>query len=149
MLPCACCGVARTASNAYVYKHNGKPVRKVCNKCYQDAGKEYRRVNAASAVQRAREWRERNPEKMRRHRAQSEGKRRQRVRTPPPWFNNKEVATVYWAASFCRALGIDVHVDHIVPLLGKNVCGLHVQNNLRVIPALNNRKKGNRLPPGV
>jgi 5-methylcytosine-specific restriction endonuclease McrA len=36
------------------------------------------------------------------------------------------------------------HVDHIIPLKGKDVSGLHVWNNFAVIPKVNNLRKGNK-----
>jgi hypothetical protein len=48
-----------------------------------------------------------------------------------------------------RTGGMTWAVDHIVPLNSKLVCGLHVHDNLRVIPHLSNISKGNRFWPDM
>lgn len=48
------------------------------------------------------------------------------------------------AALRTQMLGYAWHVDHILPLQGKRVSGLHVPQNLSVIPAVQNYKKHNR-----
>ena len=43
-----------------------------------------------------------------------------------------------------KATGEKYHVDHIIPIKNKLVCGLHVYENLRVIPAKQNLVKSNK-----
>lgn len=65
----------------------------------------------------------------------------------PLWLTDemsKEIEIEYSLAAWCSAvMKQPYHVDHIVPLQGKIVSGLHVPWNLQVIPAKENRMKSN------
>ncbi len=58
----------------------------------------------------------------------------------PPWVKLEDVLPIYEAAAKARYFA----VDHIVPLSGKNVCGLHVPWNLQLLTPSENARKGNR-----
>lgn len=63
----------------------------------------------------------------------------------PTWVDHVAIAKVYEeCVKRTTETGIPHHVDHIVPLRGTNVCGLHVHWNLRVTPARDNLTKSNR-----
>jgi hypothetical protein len=46
-----------------------------------------------------------------------------------------------------KETGIEHHVDHIIPMRGKLVSGLHIAENLRVIPEFDNLSKGSKFMP--
>ncbi len=66
----------------------------------------------------------------------------------PPWADHDAIKAFYAEAIRLTAeTGVEHHVDHIIPIRGRTVSGLHVQTNLRVIPAVENMRKHNRLIP--
>lgn len=63
----------------------------------------------------------------------------------PEWRDKTAIAEIYREAErISRETGIPHDVDHEIPLHGDLVSGLHVHNNLRVIPKLENIRKSNR-----
>lgn len=63
----------------------------------------------------------------------------------PAWASRHAIRAIYMEAQrVSLETGIPHHVDHEYPLQGKLVCGLHVENNLCILPGLDNRRKRNK-----
>ena len=71
-----------------------------------------------------------------------------KINRTPKWLTADDLFIIEEAYHLAKLrtelLGIQYHVDHILPLQGKKVSGLHVPNNLQVIPAKLNLQKSNR-----
>lgn len=91
-----------------------------------------------------REWSKKNLDKE----AARAARRRAGIdKATPPWADIGEINKIYAEAfRMSQQRGVKFHVDHIIPLRGRNVCGLHVHWNLQIIEAIANLRKGNSCP---
>lgn len=72
------------------------------------------------------------------------------IKATPAWANQFFMEEAYILAALRTKLtGVEWHVDHIVPLRSKLVCGLHWEKNMAVITAKENSEKGNRWWPDM
>jgi hypothetical protein len=89
-----------------------------------------------------RAWFAENPDK----RAAYEGKRRaSMLQRTPQWLTDEDQWIIEQAYELAKirtsCFGFEWHVDHVIPLQGKKVSGLHVPANLQVIPGSENCRK--------
>ena len=104
--------------------------RCICKSCISISGKKYRTDNKESvAIKKLHDVRKRQAAK---------------IFATPSWADYEKIKLIYRQAFEIRKLGRNVHVDHIIPLRGKNVCGLHVEGNLQIIDAVENLSKFNK-----
>jgi hypothetical protein len=71
-----------------------------------------------------------------------------KLQRTPFWLNDGqkfELECIYKYCSSLRKIGLNYQVDHIIPLQGKFVSGMHVPWNLQIITGAENASKGNRL----
>lgn len=69
-----------------------------------------------------------------------------KLEATPTWSNQEKIQVLYEKAKWLESLtGLKYHVDHIIPLKGDNVCGLHIWNNLQILESTLNCKKSNKV----
>lgn len=92
-------------------------------------------------------WKKNNTSKI----AEQNARRKcSKLQATPEWANRFFILEAYSLRRFRKELtGIDWHVDHIVPIKSKYVCGLHNEFNIALIPASLNCSKQNRYWPDM
>lgn len=108
--------------------------------------RKWRAENIDKAHENERRYRQRNPETTR----YSAALRRTNIRQPK-WFGEFDslvIKEAYRLAGLRKeTTGFSWHVDHIVPIKGATVSGLHCANNIAVIPWIDNLLKSNKAWP--
>jgi len=88
-----------------------------------------------------------DPGRRRAHRAK---RRTAELQRTPKWLTKDDyklmLAVYQEAAQLTKDTGVMHHVDHIYPLQGETVSGLHVPTNLQILPYHENLAKGNKFP---
>ncbi len=146
------CKDCDNARNREWYKQNKEYKLKVC--------KEYKEQNKELVLERNKKYYQANKDKVLNYQkeyrdsdksrgATKAARRRARLlRRTPKWLTQQDVyliATKYAMARWLsEVVGIPYEVDHIIPLQGKKVSGLHTPDNLSIIKARENREKGNK-----
>lgn len=168
LLDCITCGSSRENALFPMRGNKCKPCVSIYNKEYREKNvdrislskkswseknKEHKThqdrlyaINNPEARKAARKkWEDNNPGKTLAAKVKNKADRLLRV---PHWLTKDD----YWmieqayeiSALRTKMFGFQWHVDHIIPLKGRNVSGLHVPHNLRVIPAIVNTRKSNK-----
>jgi hypothetical protein len=120
----------------------------------------YRKEKAEIISAKSKEYAQRNKDKIRKYQKAYREKNRGLIRyyvrayqtkkkhCSPVWLSSSHkwmMKEIYALAVLRTELtGVEWHVDHIVPLRGEIVSGLHVPWNLQVLPYIDNIRKGNK-----
>jgi hypothetical protein len=168
---CTKCAVSKAVCDFY-YDSRRNYIRPSCKECSKKESSENQKKNKTYQAQKQRDWRAKNSDKWKsfldsyneknkdhikeyraswmkankdRHNASLAKRRARELQALPSWANLNAIKIEYSLAKWCSEVtGIPYEVDHIIPLQGKRVSGLHVANNLQVIPKSDNRKKHNQ-----
>lgn len=128
------------------YIKNKKRINDNCKKWYVENREKKREYNKKYSKKYYKENRERIranlDEWVRQHpeykRAKWARRRAQKLQAMPSWADKNKIKDIY------KNCPKGWHVDHIVPLQGENVCGLHVENNLQYLTRADNIEKSNK-----
>jgi len=120
-------------------------LRAECKSCSNDCSKSYYETNKPNCAAQQSAYSKANPAK---RNAKNAKRRATKLNATPCWLTKehfKQIEAFYFEAQqLTLSTGVNHQVDHIYPLQGENVCGLHVPSNLQVLTATENISKSNK-----
>lgn len=109
---------------------------------FKKYSQKYRQTNKDWCLEYQKQYYEQNKEK---YAARDAKRRAAKLQATPKWLTEEHLEEIEWCYWLRNQDPKNLHVDHIIPLQGKNVSGLHVPWNLRVIPKEWNWSKSNKI----
>ena len=135
------CKVCKKTSSRDHYQNNKEYYKEYGRENKQKIKDYYQNNKDAFRVAQSR-WQKNNKDK---GNAKQAKRRATKLQATPQWADLGKIQEVYKEAQrLTELLGIEMHVDHIVPLQGTLVSGLHVETNLQILTAVENLRKSNK-----
>ena len=130
------------------YRAYGKKYKQANKELISERNKKYVAENRETRVATMKKYRQKTPEKQAEYVRRRQSSKMQRT---PSWLTEDDIWMMREAYKLAKLrtemFGFSWHVDHILPLQGETVSGLHVPSNLQVIPWLDNVRKHNKVNP--
>jgi hypothetical protein len=141
----------------YKKKDSKDGLRSRCKECTKASNSDYYLKNSDKVRSRVSEYREKHLDQIREYdrlrskkrspelnRYYLSKKRAKLKKATPNWLKKEHYLKIKTIYKECVERGVDYNVDHIIPLNGKTVSGLHVPWNLQIIKNSDNFKKSNK-----
>lgn len=164
MKQCSKCKQTKLFSDFGKHSKNKDGLQYYCKTCRKEVcSASFKKISEQTKEKRhkvSQKWKKENLEKVKAYakeyrqtkkakRTSLERKRQlSKIQRTPKWLSSFDLVYIEClyqvAAMRTKESGESWHVDHVIPLQGKNVSGLHVPSNLKVIPAKENLQKSNK-----
>lgn len=148
---CSSCKIEKPLSGFYKQKINQ------CKACRSAVIAKWREANKEKVLEQMRktnrDWYEKNKQRAKEKQsayaknnkakvnARAAQRRAALKQRTPQWADMEQIKMWYEAAEVLSRSGVEFHVDHCVPLMGRTVSGLHTHDNMQILPWYLNVKK--------